>query len=205
MNKVRDATKWPARPFLFNIFTGSLIRKLSVSPPRAQVSLFLDDVLAFSRSEIGMQQLLNSCVECKTGVGINWTISKCSCFSLPTTVHMNGSNMWSKNRTTSLGVSMGNRGIKEDCLLDHMHSSRTMRTKIRRPIGKWNTTIRQRGIFIKTFVYILIDYLLYMQLLTPTFTKKRRTSKCHFCPSFPTFPWPQDRLNGTHYWPVCWR
>lgn len=178
----------PLSPLLFNIFMDSLIRQINVNPSQGLVSLFVDDVLVLEKSVSVMQNMLDSCVRWSTKVQMDWTVQKCSAIGVPTPISIQGIEIPSQDHPTYLGVSMGNHGLTEHRLLQRMEAVSGMLDKLRRVVGSWETTVRQLRMFVKTFVYSLVDYLLYLQPVTQLVQEKAENLDINCLSFIPRMP-----------------
>lgn len=156
----------PPSPQLFNIFMDSFLTRINTSPTKGIASLFVDDVLLLARAGAEMQQLLNTSISWSDEVGMEWTIHKSCGINLPFTLSLKGDALPNRNHATYLGVSLGPHGVTDDKLRERIQAAHHKLRKLRRITGPWKTTLRQRRLFVKTFVFSLCDYLLFVQPLT---------------------------------------
>lgn len=80
---------------------------------------------------------------------------------------MNGSPLRDQQSTTILGVYLVPYVQKDKKLCERIYSSHVKIQRLIHFIGQWRTTTRQRRLIVKTFVFSLVDYMLYLQPTTP--------------------------------------
>lgn len=161
------AQRDPPSPILFNIFMDGIIVHLNIRRTRGVVGLFVNDMIALARSAQIMQELIDRFVEWATDVGMQWTVSKCSSNRTPKSVTINEERFKSQDFSTYLGISPGRRAVTEHGLPTRREAARNILSKLWRTTTKWRKSVRQRRMFVMTNVYSIMDYLLYIQLLTP--------------------------------------
>lgn len=162
-----DATS----PHLFNIFMDSFLSQVNVNPRQGIASLFVDDVLVLARNRECMQHTINSATSWSDEHRMTWTIEKSFSISLPFQVQLHNAPLTDAAEVTYLGVSLGPDGLTDDKLLQRIYKAQQILGKITRVTGRWNTYLRQRRMFVKTFVFSVTDYMLPLQPLTESVKK----------------------------------
>lgn len=158
----------PPSPILFTIFMDCYIRSVNTSPDRGLVSLFVDDVLVLARSLSAMQDLLTDSGAWATSVQMTWAVQKSYGIQLPGAVTLSGTPLPDKDIVDYLGVSLGPQGVTAHRLTARINAAMIMLQTIMRITRTWQTTVRQRRAIVKTFIYSVVDYVLYLQPLSPT-------------------------------------
>lgn len=156
----------PPSPKLFNIFMDSFLHHVNTKPDKGLASLFVDDVLLLARARTEMQNILNTSTNWADDVGMQWTIEKSCGIMLPFSLTMKGKDLPDRNLVTYLGVTLGPHGVTDHKLCERIHAANSKLRKLVRVTRSWKTSLKQRRLFIKTFVFSICDYLLFLQPLT---------------------------------------
>lgn len=162
----------PSSPHLFNIFMDGFLIRMNINPRQIMSSLFVDDVYLMARAHEQMQQAVNTAMKCAEENQIKWTASKSYGIQLPFQNNMGGETLTNAAHATYLGVWLGSHGLTHHKLIERKNAAGIILAKITRVTGKWKTHLQQRRMFITTFVYSIIDYVLFLQPLTATVKQK---------------------------------
>ena len=157
---------FPESQDLFNIFMDPFLDMMNCNPREGQAVLFADDVVIMASLMRYLQNMLNGASEWGTEYMMKWAVPKCHALSLPGPVYMNAQQIPSTDEASHLGVTIRKHGVSDTRLLSRIQSAFGKLCQIRRVTNDWHTDPARRRGFVKTFVYPICDYLLYIQPLT---------------------------------------
>lgn len=173
----------PPSPTLFNIFMYSYLEVINTRPCVLRASSFVDDALLLAKTLANMQDGLEQLTRWAEQTYMQWAVSKSCGIRLPGRVTLAGEDLPQKEEDIYLGISLGHRSVTDSKLLSRVAAGRAMLSKLRRCIQRWKTTTQQRRRLVNTFVYSIMDYLLYMEPLTEQ-VARRASSLDAQCISF---------------------
>lgn len=162
----------PPSPQLFLIFMDSYLVTVNPRPNKSLATLFVDDVLGLARSLVSLLKFLGMSVQWADEHDMIWAVAKSCGLDLPGQATLNGKPLENVNEATYLGVTLNRRGVTARKLCERIEAGRKMLMKLRRTTKRWTTTLEQRRLFVKTFVYSVVDYVLYLQPSTPEVLEK---------------------------------
>lgn len=99
-------------------------------------------------------------------MGMRWAIQKSYGIKPPDVLHLVGAPQIDEEEVEYLEFSLGPYCITEQRLTQRANAAITMLRTIMRITKAWRTTLRQRREILKTFIYSIICYVLYLQPLT---------------------------------------
>lgn len=156
----------PPSPQLFHIFTDTLLRQVNINLTHGVASLFVDDVLLIARARYDMQEMVTSCETWAKKFQMKWAVEKSCGIMVPFPLKMDDSTLPNTSTATYLGVSLGPYGLTDQNLCERICSAKRKLHRLIRLTRNWRTTVRQRRTLVKTFIFILTDYMIYAQPMT---------------------------------------
>ena len=174
---------FPESQDLFNIFMDPFLEMMNCNPREGQAILFADDVVIMAALMRHLQNMLNGAAEWGTEYKMTWAVAKCHALSLPGPVYMNGQQIPSTHEAAHLGVTIRKYGVSDARLLNRIKAAFGKLCQIRRVTKEWHTDPARRRGFVKSFVYSICDYLLYMQPMSAN-VQQAATNLDRECASF---------------------
>ena len=158
----------PPSALLFNIFMDRYLHRINhICPSRGIATAFVDDVALLSKRIPTLQILLNQSVIWASENEMEWSILKSTLLSLTENVLMYNQIVPTSQQDVYLGVSISRHGVTDTSLISRLKRAQSSLARLRRITHSLKTTVRQRRIFVLTFVFSIVDYVLYLQPLTP--------------------------------------
>lgn len=96
-------------------------------------------------------------------VQIEWLVEKSCRLQLRGLVELMGHVLQDRNEDTYLGLSSGKHSLTKSKLLGHFRGVIKLLSTLGTVSQKWKFCVGQRRTFVKTFIYIMFDYILYLQ------------------------------------------
>lgn len=162
----------PLSPNLFNLFMDSYLESMNTAPSQLRSSAFVDDVLLIAKTIPALQDGLNRSAQWAVDMRMQWAVSKSCGIQLPEHVTLAGEELPDKREEVYLGISLNRNAVTDSKLLSRIAAGQAMLGKLRGLIKGRPTTTQLRRMLVKTFVFSITDYLLYMQPLTERVTRR---------------------------------
>ena len=162
----------PPSPILFNIFMNSYLSRLNThSPSHGIACAFVDDTALFCKVDSQLQVMLNECDEWSKDAKMIWSVSKSLIINSTQPLYLSEeevpNGIWGKY----LGVSLTKYGVGDEMLINRLEKASTILSFIRRVTAQHKSSVRQRRMIVKSFVFSLVDYCLYLQPMSTAVLK----------------------------------
>lgn len=137
--------------------------RTNTHPQHNLSSFFVDDVLGLSKSMVELKSFLNDADIWAGDYDMVWSIPKSCGLDLPARVSFKEERMPQSTKPCYLGVTLWKRSVLDHRLLTRLSGARKLLMQLRTTTKKCNLSVAIRRRFIKTFIFSIMDYVLYLQ------------------------------------------
>ena len=173
----------PPSALVFLIFMNSFLLRLNIPPSiDGTASAFVDDAILFARTAHALQNLLDAAHNWSAAHKMKWAIPKCLLICDDNHgLHLNSNPLSTASEAPYLGVAINHTGVTDKSLLDRIRKAHITLSIIIDATKSLRHSARQRRLIIKTFVFSIMDYILYLQPITPAVLKAATALESRAC------------------------
>lgn len=155
----------PPSPALFNIFMDEFLWQ-SNTGPLALTSCVADDVTVLAKTPSALQNQLNIATAWANSSGMSWSVQKSFQLESQHSTTLTGLPLPQAKEVSLLGTTLGPYGITHTKLLHRISDAMKRMSALSRLLRRWKLSYKQKRAIVKTFIFSVTDYVLYLQPIT---------------------------------------